>query len=793
MGGSSSPTVGYRYFLGMHMGICRGPVDSLVEIRVGDKKAWPLAITTPDEGTDQYVGIGLDEHGEGIFVWVPATYSYIEESPPVTESSSIMIRAPGLFGGDEKEGGIEGQLDVMMGEDTQLVNPRLAAMLGNSLVSAFRGMFTLFYDGLVCSMNPYPKAWKFRVRRALKGWDGDVFYPATAVMDIVVMQPKVAGGPIVANHIAAMNPAHIIWECCTNRDWGRGLTPDLLDEAAFTAAADTLYNEGFGLCLAWTREDTVDAFIQRVIDHIGAVLYVSRSTGRLVLELLRNDYVVGDLPLLTTTTGILTIEDDDASASQTLINELVVKMMDPLSGGERQVRVQNIGSMQASEAILSKSVDYPGIPTVALATRVAQRDLRICGTPLRRFKMTMDRRAYALVPGGLFRFTDTLRGITNMVMRIGRLEDTPDSQLLITAIQDIFGLPAVSYVSGATNSAGGLEPAAPEDAIGAISEQSYIGILRWKTTTELGALTGDEAYVMLMGARPSLQSQNYDVYTGNNTIGFKKRNTGIWTPAAVLTADITELGTTLYISNVTLPNPVLPVAGIPAIIGDEWVRLDAWNAETSTFTIARGVGDTIPEHHSSGDMLWLISKGVGIDPTIYVETDVIEGRLLTNTAGGQLAVPDATPHSITLVGRWIRPYPPGLVKVNDRVFPEAAPPTADFTVTWAMRNRLTQADRMIPYTSTTITPESGQTATILVREGLGGSGTVVRTVTGITSDTWSYSTANWIADGSPVPLTIELFSDRDGFDSWKHYLIPITFTTPLSASISSVSTATAYF
>ncbi|EKF9276366.1 hypothetical protein O1B68_002107 [Vibrio cholerae] len=41
MGGSSKKqTVGYRYYLGMHLAMCHGPVDAVTEIQVADRQAW---------------------------------------------------------------------------------------------------------------------------------------------------------------------------------------------------------------------------------------------------------------------------------------------------------------------------------------------------------------------------------------------------------------------------------------------------------------------------------------------------------------------------------------------------------------------------------------------------------------------------------------------------------------------------------------------------------------------------------------------------------------------------------
>jgi hypothetical protein len=142
MGSGSSYTGGYRYYLGIHMGLNLDECDEIVEIKVADRTAWSGSVTT---------------------------------------NTTITIDAPELFGGDKAEGGIVGTLDVMMGGADQPVNDRLAAMLGG-IVPAFRGKTTLFYDGQVSAINPYPKPWSVRRRRNLKGWDGAVWYPEKAII-----------------------------------------------------------------------------------------------------------------------------------------------------------------------------------------------------------------------------------------------------------------------------------------------------------------------------------------------------------------------------------------------------------------------------------------------------------------------------------------------------------------------------------------------------------------------------------------------------------------------------------
>jgi hypothetical protein len=85
----ASYTAGFRYLFGMHMGVCRGPIDELVEVRVGDRTAW--------------VG-------------------------SVTSNQVVPIDAYNLFGGEDGEGGVQGNMHVLFGESNQLAPDELAGL-----------------------------------------------------------------------------------------------------------------------------------------------------------------------------------------------------------------------------------------------------------------------------------------------------------------------------------------------------------------------------------------------------------------------------------------------------------------------------------------------------------------------------------------------------------------------------------------------------------------------------------------------------------------------------------------
>lgn len=465
MGKSKRVTVGYRYYMGIHMGVCRGPVDELVSIKVGDRHAWP------PEG----------ESG-------------------ATDTDVRRISAGDLFGGDKKEGGIDGPMDILMGKPDQVATPGLLNLLGGPL-PGYRGMLTVFFDGLVSAMNPYPKKWAFRVRRVLKGWMNDApWYPERA--EILLAD----------NNILAMNPAHILYECETNKEWGRGLDPSLMNEASFRHAADTLYAEKFGLCMKWSRKDSIESFVQQVIDHIGAVLYTDRESGLRTIKLIRNDYLASSLPHFNTDSGLLSVDEASVASLGGALNEIVTTYRDPITNEDRSVRIQNLAGMQASGGVIhSISRSYPGIPTAQLAMQASQRDLRTMASGLRRFKLKFDRRAWRIVPGDVIRISEPSRGIYDMVVRVGSVKDgtLTNGEIEVVAIQDVFTFPLGSYQDV-------MPPIVrpkikPEIKKTRVFEIPYTWLVSNVDRANFQAIEFDAGYVGVVVEKPTEQHTAYDI------------------------------------------------------------------------------------------------------------------------------------------------------------------------------------------------------------------------------------------------------------------------------------------
>lgn len=149
--GGKKQTVGYWYRLLHHFGFCKGPVDAFLEFRAGDRTAW-----------------------KGV----------------LRQSGRIAINKPNLWGGEKSEGGLVGELDIMMGEPTQQPNDYLAGQLGAEQ-PAYRGKLSAVWrGGRWGAMNPYPKNTAAKMRRVLKGWDNDEpWYPEKAEIILVPAKP----------------------------------------------------------------------------------------------------------------------------------------------------------------------------------------------------------------------------------------------------------------------------------------------------------------------------------------------------------------------------------------------------------------------------------------------------------------------------------------------------------------------------------------------------------------------------------------------------------------------------
>jgi len=674
---SKKVTVGYWYSLGLHMGLCCGPIDSLVEIKVGDKEAF--------KGEIEFEG-------------------------------EARINKRNLFGGADKEGGMDGTAVLLSGSPDMPRHEGLTAMLDrkiqDGLVPAFRGIASVYWDGWIIAMNPYLKPWKFRLRRTTEGWENNQsWYADKAAIWLE------AGG----DTIKAMNPAHILYQVYSDSRMGRGLPPYMFDEEVWREAADRLYDEGFGLCLKWTRQDTIEAFAQIVLDHIGGAVYIDRQTGLICLKLIRDDYDPEELQLFTVDTGLLQVELE-ISTLLTQPNEIIVKYVSPLDGEEREVRAKSTASLAyTGGSVISEVHDYPGLPTVHLASRVAMRDLKMAVNGIKKFTLRLDRRAALISPGDVFRIAWPDLGIENVVLRAGRIEygEGTDGTITIVALQDIFGLPATSYYVEEKPAyvPQDFEPHLAPESI--VFEAPYRELLINLGPAETERLNVHSTYIAALATSPSGIHTGFYVVAraGMEPYAISQASMGTFCPVATLTAPLSINDT---VATLAFPAGVPRVEiGSAAMIGGEIVRVDAISPIMGWITLGRGCLDTVPKKHPQGTLIWFYGSNYDIAYNNREFTPgVASAKILTQVTNGAVLPEDVvSPVPLTLTGRQGRPYPPGRFRINGQAHPETI--TAPLTVSWAHRNRLVQADSLVDTEYGSFVPETGTTYNLRIRDDSG--------------------------------------------------------------------------
>lgn len=721
--GGSSQVVGFRYSMSILFGLCIGPIDKLKAIQANKINIWPLG------GEPGGTGDGLT-------------------------NEAFTIAAANVFGGDDKEGGIAGNAILQMGADDQIADPVIKGTITGN-VSDLRGWCTLFYDGLICSNNPYPKPWRFQAERALKGWYLDqCWYPNEAWV------------------VNGMNPAHILVECLTNPVWGRGYTLAQLDEPSFRSAANTLCDENFGLNFMWARDVTLTAFMNIVVNHIGAALYTDRITGLVAIKLLRQDYEIAALPLFDYSTGLLEVQDDATTAPDSSHNELVVNYIDPIDGEKRQIRIQNLAGIQASNNIASTSVDYLGAYSAELAGRIGQRDMSIQAAGIRKFSLKFDRRARKLQPGGVCRISAPDRGLAETVIRVASVEQGTinDQTLVVKCIQDVFALEATSYV--VTQPTTWIPPdQSPIPAtIRKMEEITYRDAFRALHGDMSGVLL-EESMPVIVAKKPQATSTSYMLVSRTSDLDpWIDRTSFPFAPNATLRTGIGYYDTVDIALN-NLDNLQGVRMNTIAWLGEEKVEILSFLLGNTPplMTIRRGCVDTVPALHGPGTRIWFPEDALGGDGIQYVVGDTVIYGLETRTSQG-LSAP--THDAMMLADRQGRPYPQGALTINGTPFGLALdqPATGDLVFDGTERNRVTQMDHIIAHEDADVAQEAGTTYDYRFYDGSSASPIPLREETGsLTDPGFTYTAAMYAADGSPPLLRVTTNALRDGLPSFQLY------------------------
>ena len=671
-------TVGYKYYLGMHMVLCHS-----IE---GGSDYYP----------DRYGGI-RHIYVDGKECWPKQGAEVDLVNGPIPEHYNIDY--PELFGGDSGEGGVQGNIDILHGSLSQGPNSYLVEQNGEQ--PTYRGVLSVVLKHMYVGTSTYLKKWSFLV--------SNYHYKNVLYTSSIHRVGEFD-----------MNPAMIILECLTNRTWGMGYTglygdtDKHIDVDTFLEAAATLRDEELGMSILLESQQTIEEFIREVLRHIDAVLYINRTNGKFCLKLIRNDYVEDDLSVLDES-NIATINDFSKPALGELTNSITVNCWDVVSRTNASVTVQNAALYMLQGREINTTVQYPGITNKETALRLAQRDLNSLSTPLVRCTIETIPELDTLSIGDVFKLSWKDYAIDKMVMRIVGISYGTDSsrRVRLTCVQDVFATPSISIVTPPPIEwedplAGDVEP---------IIEGATLEIPYYEGVQQVGQAmvdlnlsnNPDSGMGMIGVVKPSRNAMGAYTYASRSP-GAEYEEVGetsfMLSSTLAQDLDYLSMSASLFIENASRLR-----AGTWAIIGDEIIAIQSVTRDPDTanywfVVFSRGAMDTQPRKHSIGDKIYFIDSDNYIHDVEYTRNeDITFGAKSFGAKGTSKTYWYGDVH---FDARAYRPYPPQNVYVRGYQFEEKLP-LVPLEIKWAHRNRLQQTGADIPvYTDYTLAnPEAG--------------------------------------------------------------------------------------
>lgn len=764
---------GYKYHIGLIMGLCYGE--------------------TPEAGGGNPVGCNLRA-------------VYVDERPVWEFSGSessyfneVEIDEPTFFGAEKQQGGVFGKIVFHAGKD-RVFNPQEPSAYWEGQVGLtlpnYKGICYVEWEGYSETTTVSGKV----KHHGYVGNTGNLPPFAFKVRRIPHRSVSLDIYLIAASGEYHANPIEALYECFTNEDFGMGepaarINTEVGAEGSFFDASDTVADENLAFSYLWDRQSSVEEMAGEILKYVDGAVYTDLATGKICVKLARDDYDAEAIPSLTNE-DFVEITELSRSAISDQTTELKVSFTDHATAfhDTRAASALRLAIATNVGLPVSSTVSYPMCPDATLAQRLAERDLKALSANLWRLAGKIDRTAYNFAPYSVFKFTWDERGIEDVVMRLSRINyGTLASGVIdVDAAEDVFSLAATA--SGAAPPATEWEdPRAAPAAIvdGGAEEIPYF----------MQGRADEKMRVMAYAARPSDATLSFDAYLDEE----ESAEDNDFSPSGALKSDYeqltdpTDTSDTLVLEDLTdessisthTTGEVAAGANLALLVGAdgsrEFVNFTGATlaaGELTLHNVGRGLLDTPPRAHTAGARLYVIHEDCALCADEFLNGVTVDVALATKSLGGAQALADATEFSVTTARRAERPYPVRYVRINGSYTTvEANTATSDTVITWRESNRLTEST-IVKQDATSGAPEASITYTVKIYQSPDGVtlGTLLRTYTGITLLTQTYSAAQEAADtsgGSLNPwLIVEVTTVRDGLACRNPWRRPVSRPVP---------------
>jgi len=714
--GAKQQVIDYRASL--HLGVC-AKADAIVEVRINDKEI-------------------LDSE--------------------ITENTVLDIQKPELFGGPKKGGGAIGKFFAFFGGPDQVMPEEIATKLGrtSSTLPGFRNILSVFFSGFATegftwsSNNPQIPSVEVLVRRQPTGLDGDPMIGLDA------------------------NPAHILHECLTDRDWG--FEYPNINVQSFLDAAETFREEGLGLSYYYNFDEPLEEFINEVLATVNSVLEPNLS-GDWTLKPLRGDYTEEGLVEINPRNGYL--RSFERRAWGEVVNQVVLSYRNRDTNKNETVTQQDPSGFVVQGAVVSdSSKNFRGIKEQQVALDVAERELRSESSLLATVSVDVDPSFSDISVGDVVRFnwdeTDEdgdvfHRPIVCRVVKVSRSLRS-DAPVRLGLSEDVFGM-RMSTTSAQQNQSpsASQEPSDP---------QQYLFM--------------DAPYFVVASSVGDSDARNVPETAGSVAVLVQPEQTDIREIELLSYRPVPDTGAA-YVSVGSLDDvgyftTTVPTArGVSSVImlpGPSWYHENmregsfivftapgieevgvVTSVSDSEITVRRGCLDTVPQTLPTGTGCWVVGRTQRVlDETEVLVGDDLDYKLLPVTSLGRLPESQASTVTFSVSDRMHRPLRPANVQLD------GVPgfsftvdlKSSSSTVSWSNRNRVTETAVILNWDDPTTPGEVGQTTSVeLWKDGM-----VVFSALGVSGESVIFDPSSLgVSDGDTLELRV--WSVRDGVPSWQ--------------------------
>ena len=725
---SEDVIIGFEYKVGVQMGLCRGPIDEISRIWIGEDLV--PAFTAAGDGDlitfEDLEFFGGRENGNGGVSASMRVFggTTLQTASPYLNSISVQSATVDTDGSGYAVddvltvvGGVGGAATFRVatvggsGEVTliELIDPGQYSILpaspaattvapaggtGAILALSFGSRFTAesvsgqtpgyrgtcyvvpdvepFYVGNSSSIKP----WKFEVKRVPNGL-------------------ALTGGDELINGADA-NPMNVMYELLTDDDWGLKQGASDVDIANFTAAASVLAAEGNGFSMILDKPLEAEDFKKEVERQIDGVVFFNLATSQWQVQLARFDYTVSALPKITAGVGV-EVESFARGAWEDTTNIIRAQFNDRADEFKTTYALaQDMGNLAIQDGQnISSTVMYPGVKNRTLANNLAWRGLRTVSFPIAKATVRIDRTLWDLQPYEVVAFTDPDLGLVDLPMRITRINygTLEDGTMRLDLVQDVFIFAPASF--GDPFDTEWTPPV--DDLLPFLASQQLAfeapRALVQRNPLSLGAVTD----LIYCAARQRGAEYKFDVRerhhpttpTGNflpvggvvsfALIGQLDSTLAVGTAVPTASVDLTPtpdvqdvleaaftdgLGTSILGTNLRNLIYIGGADGEFAIAGSASISA----TEVRLNTLYRGVLDTVQQSHAAGTPVYLVFVGGGLSQSSIPPMDVVDVKLIPTSGSDEVAEIDATTIQFTMANRVRRPYPPSEFMLNGTRF-----------------------------------------------------------------------------------------------------------------------------